>query len=528
MRFKVIFCIVYALVLTLTSCDSTSSDPVGISILYGLTTEPSGIDPHRHEETAVGIVSRQIYDTLVYRHPDTGEFVPGLAASWTISDDNLVYTFTLKDNVLFHDGTLLEASAVAVNLDRIISLGSLSQKARILLGPYQGHQIVDQLTIQLLLAQPYAPFLDALSQPYLGIASPLALSLYSENRYQYHQVGTGPFRMVSYTPGGDIILRRSDVYTWGPEFYQPVNADSVTGVTFRFLPNPPERVQALNEFQVVTDIRPSDARELTGNSQINLINVEIPGQSYQFLMNVNAFPTDNLSFRQALLFGTNRQVITDSVYQGFSQPAWGVLAQTTLFYSPEVVGRYAFNQTQARALLNSIGFVDSDGNGYFDTTQGDLTVRILAPSGNQISAVSQLLTDQLQAIGIRIEIDQAPGETLLRERWVNETYNLVAFFDDGLDPVFLNNYFLTGASNGFTNFSNTQLDQALLVSVAESNSAFRRELYTRIQRFILDQALILPINDQTTINAAVSGIQNLAYDSSGWYPILNNVIYIRG
>src|SRR5690242_19351451 len=156
-------------------------------IVYGLTLEPSGFDPHINESAELGIVLRQVYDTLVYRDPTTYEIVPGLAAAWTISEDGLTYTFSLREGVTFHDGTPFNAQAVAANLDRITNPTTASQRALFLLGPYVGYNVVDDYTIELRLSQPYSPLLDGLSQVYLGIASPTALAAVSNNRYQYHQ-----------------------------------------------------------------------------------------------------------------------------------------------------------------------------------------------------------------------------------------------------------------------------------------------------------------------------------------------------
>ncbi|MCA9915749.1 MAG: ABC transporter substrate-binding protein, partial [Anaerolineae bacterium] len=107
-------------VLGLTACTANPADDAqGEKIIYGLTLNVSGIDPHINRSTELGIVLRQVYDTLVYRDPSTREFVPGLAQSWDISEDGLTYTFSLRDDVTFHDGTPFNAEAVAANLARI-------------------------------------------------------------------------------------------------------------------------------------------------------------------------------------------------------------------------------------------------------------------------------------------------------------------------------------------------------------------------------------------------------------------------
>ena len=203
-------------------------------IVYGLTLQPSSFDPQIGSSSELGIPLRSVYDTLVYRDPQTLEFVPGLATSWTISPDGLTYTFALRQGVTFQDGTPFNAQAVAANLDRITDPNTASQKAIFLLGPYTGYEIVDDYTIRLLLSEAYSPLLDSLSQVYLGIASPTALSAYSNERYQFHQVGTGPFAFVEYVPGDHLTIRRNLDYAWGPAFYQPSTPDSVDEIEFRF------------------------------------------------------------------------------------------------------------------------------------------------------------------------------------------------------------------------------------------------------------------------------------------------------
>ena len=107
-------------------------------LVYGLTLSPSGIDPHINRSSELGIPLTSVYDTLVYLDLDTGELVPGLAEGWQQSDDGLTYTFYLREGVTFHDGTPFDAEAVRYNLDRITSPDVASQKARFMLGPYNG------------------------------------------------------------------------------------------------------------------------------------------------------------------------------------------------------------------------------------------------------------------------------------------------------------------------------------------------------------------------------------------------------
>jgi peptide/nickel transport system substrate-binding protein len=184
-----------------------TNDDDGRRIVYGLTLIPRGFDPHIFISNELGIPFFSVYDTLIYRHPQELSFVPGLAERWEMSPDGLAWTFYLRRDVKFHDGEAFNAQAVAANLDRIVNPENASGKARYLLGTYTGYTITDEYTITLHLSEPYGPLLDGLSQVYLGIASPKALAEYTKNTYQWHQVGTGPYKMVEAIPGEKIILR---------------------------------------------------------------------------------------------------------------------------------------------------------------------------------------------------------------------------------------------------------------------------------------------------------------------------------
>ena len=205
-RIKTIL-VLFLCAVAVTSSVLSQEDQSTHRIVYGLTLQPSGFDPHIHASSELGIPLRQVYDTLIYRDPETQGFAAGLAMDWVVSSDGLSYTFTLRQDVQFHDGTPFNAQAVAVNLDRISNPATGSQKALFLLGPYTGYEIVDDYTIRILLSEPYSPLLDSLSQVYLGIASPTALAQYTNDTYQFHQVGTGPFRFVEYVPGDRLVIQ---------------------------------------------------------------------------------------------------------------------------------------------------------------------------------------------------------------------------------------------------------------------------------------------------------------------------------
>jgi peptide/nickel transport system substrate-binding protein len=498
-------------------------------IVYGLTLSVSGIDPHINQSSELGIVLRQVYDTLLYRDPVSKEFVGGLAESWDISADGLIYTFRLKSGVTFHDGTPFNADAVARNFDRILDPNLNSQKAKPLLGTLVSYAIVDDLTLQMVLSAPFSPLLDSLSQVYLGIASPTALQQYQDDPslYQFHQIGTGPFMFMEYLPEERIVLKRNPNYTWKPAFYGDLPENAIEEIEFRWYRDPATRLIALQtgEVQVMGEILPTDAQLIANDTSVKLVPVGIPGQPSQFYMNTAKSPTDRLEFRQALLYATNRNAIVESVFRGFSPVAWGPLTSYTEFYNSGVFGAYNYDATLAQQLLASLGYVDTDADGVLDLNGEKLSITVVQPPWGLVPQVTQLLQDQWRSIGIEVVVVPVAGFTALLEQVQSGNYNLVEFETSGFDPAFLSNRFQTGGVSNWTGIANSQLDTLLASGVQTTDATIRLQAYGEIQNLIMQEALVLPIRDIVNINGYSAKLSGLLYDPYGWFPLLYGVAY---
>ncbi|HEX2618553.1 MAG TPA: ABC transporter substrate-binding protein, partial [Phototrophicaceae bacterium] len=299
-------------------------------------------------------------------------------------------------------------------------------------------------------------------------------------------------------------------------------------IEYRFFADPPTRFSALEsgDAQVMGEIPPLTARSMTGNSQIQLIPSAIAGQPQQFIINTQKFPTDNITFRQALLTGTNRSAITDVVFQGFSPVAWGPITSNTQFYSGEMNGMYSYNAEQAIALLASLGYTDADQNGYLDNPsveKGDIEVKLIVPPWGSIPQIAQLIQDQWKVLGIKAILVSVPDFSTLLDLVKQGDYNLVAFYTFGVDPAFLNSFFASDGSRNWTGFSNSELDNVLFGAQRQLESGTRSTLYARAQKIIMDNALILPIRESVNLNAAVDNIDGLTFDPYGWFPLMANV-----
>ena len=237
---------------------------------------------------------------------ESGNPVPGLAESWVISDDGMSYTFNLRHDVEFHDGTPFNAAAVKFSLDRIIAPDTQSQLAITLIGPYASTDVVNEYTAKVNFSEPYAPFLGNLSLPYMAMVSPTAVEKWGAD-YQLHQVGTGPFIFKEYVPNERLVLERNPDYNWAPSFAQHTGPAYLDRVVFRFLPDSSARIRALEagDVDVARELPPEQSPRLAQNPDFTLLVGAMPGQTMQFFMNTQREPTNDLKVRQALLYGTD-------------------------------------------------------------------------------------------------------------------------------------------------------------------------------------------------------------------------------
>ena len=435
-----------AAVLLLVACRPLAGEG---KLVYGLTLAPSTIDPHAGASSELGIPLTSVYDPLVWLTPE-GEYAPGLAERWDILEEGAAYTFYLRKDVKFHDGTPFDAQAVCVNLARIVDPATKSAKAIGLLGPYQGCTIVDEHTAQVSFSAPYAPFLDAVSQVYLAIASPSALEEWGDE-YQFHQVGTGPFRFQEYVPKDHLTLVRNEDYNWAPSFFAHQGPAYLQEIEFRFFVDPATRAPALEsgDVDVMGEIPPSDAGRLDAGSEFRVMAVPVPGEPFQMHVNVARSPTDDIRVRQALLYAVDRQAIVDAVFMGYSPPAAGPLNRVTWGYDAAVETLYAHDVAQAKRLLDEAGWRDTDGDNIRDKDGRPLVLETILMGWGLLPEVGQVLQDQYLEVGIQLNMQVLPFPAAVQAAAEGQ-HHLIPFNFSSSDPHILrSSYHSSNADGGF-------------------------------------------------------------------------------
>ena len=500
-----------------TSCLRSTE---GSRLVYGLTLAPSGIDPHINASAELGIPLQSVYDTLIVRHQATGEFLPSLALSWDISTDGRTYTFELRDDVQFHDGTVFNAEAAVANFAYILNPEHNSQKAAAMLGPLLKASALDEFTLQIELMEPFAPLLDSLSQVYCGMASPSALEKWGPGEYQFHQVGTGPYRFVEFIPNDRIVLVKNRQYAWAPAIYENETA-SIDTIEFHFYEDEATRALALErgEVDIIGEVPALDALRLSTRSEYILDAVPIPGQPLELFLNTQLNPTNELPVRQALVAAIDRARILKTVFGDLSPIARGALSVYP-FDAILPADPPDFDLAGARSLLDQTGWIDTDGDGIRQKGQYDLALNLVVPPWGSNPEVAQLIKVDWESIGARVSLQIAPAFGALKQTHEEGQTHAIGLNFFGTDADLLRSFY---HSSGVYNWSQVQsdlLDEMLNQASIETNMTIRNTFYRQAIQFIAEQALIVPVRDYINIVVHHQSVSNLHYSAQGWFPYL--------
>lgn len=506
-----------AVALMLSAMAATAQEPVrGGTLTWGVETEAATLNPHLNGQDKTKLYLRNTYESLLYRTAD-GDYVPWLATGYTVSDDGLTYTFTLRDDVTFTDGAKLDADAVIRNLTAQQDPAYARSASR---GPARhlaSARAIDAHTVELKLANVYAPFLDFAAG--LDIISPLAFDSEQLKSGGPLIAGTGPFTLAEYAKGQHLRYVRNEDYKWPPATAENQGPAYLDEVIYRFLPESSVRVGALasTQVEVIEGVSGNDASIFSDDKTYTYVHAFNTGTPYSIFLNVEHGTTQDVAVRRALIAAIDVDAVVQSVYRGERTRAWGITTPVdTHFYDKTIEGSYGFNAEQANRLLDEAGWTGRDENG-FRTKDGErLTIELIqaqATVRDQRDVLLQSLQAQAkQNAGIDLAIVYVDAGTYT-ERRNTGLFGAIANSNTPTDAVDIEYHYLPvddGGSINYSRASDPELKEWLTQAAATHDRKARFDLYSRLQDFaIRDRALALPIyvpEDQIAALATVHGI----------------------
>ncbi|HEY0124750.1 MAG TPA: ABC transporter substrate-binding protein [Rhizobium sp.] len=469
--------------------------PVDGGILkVGLGTDTAIIDPSITGSSITAVITRNIVDSLVGQAEDNS-FTPWLAERWEIDADNTVYTFHLRPGVTFSDGTPLDAAAVKYNFDRILDPKTTSSYAKSLLGPVDKIEAPDANTVVISYRQSFAPLLQGLSLPYLGIQSPTYLQKAASTTNTV--VGSGAYVLDSFVKGsGSKLTRRAD-YNWGPGYATHKGPAHFNEIDFKYLPEASVRLGALASGQVdaIDAVPPANFRSVQGNGNLQVVTKENPGVTSAFLLNISKGPFQDVKVRQAFQSAVNVASAVKAAYFGTLKPADNILGPSTLYYEPRLGAKWGFDLAKANRLLDEAGWKEKDADGIRKKDGQRLTLHYVYDSaqvGDSDITLAQAAQYQVRQAGFDLQLDPVDAGGFTARTNAND-YDLASLYYVRAEPDILRTVFHSAYAppNGANYARISSLDEKLSKAIGASD-AERKRLYTEIQTEIIEQAYAVP------------------------------------
>jgi peptide/nickel transport system substrate-binding protein len=501
------------------------AETTGGSLTLGIPVEPETLDPGDAIYVQEQFIIMNVFDSLLAVAPD-GSLHPSLALSWEPNADFSEFTFTLRQDVTFHDGTPFNAEAVKASFDHIVSDAVLESGGKSLLQDHQYVETVvdDDYTATVKFGAPYPLFLRDAGRQWLSISSPAALEQYGAD-YGRNPVGTGPFKFVSWAAQSQIVLERNPDYNWGPEFAAHQGPASLNEVTFRILPEAATRLTAFESGEILIAGEPPalDAIALSEAGTASVQTFAQPGVPAILMINATKAPTDDINVRKAMILSINQEELAQTAFQSLGIPAYGVISPTTWGYSEESGSLYRQNLEEADRLLTESGWVDSDGDGIREKDGEKLTIDW--PDNPAWSeAFNELVIAYLTASGFDVQY-RSMDDGAAYEELLAGNYTLVYMYWTRPDPTPLRYLFHSENTNGggaWTNLVDANLDTALADADVQTDEAVRLQDYQTAQSIIMDNALVLPMFTVNTSYLTAPSVQGFSFDLEG-FPVLYDI-----
>ena len=335
-----------------------------------------------------GNVVYYIYDSL-YDLDENYEPVPRAAESYEVSDDACTYTFHLREGITFTDGAALNADAVVSNYQAAIDPANNWRRRRTFIETIDetteiprvdSCTAVDELTVQFHLPEPYAPFMNSMTQFYL-----ISPNVVNDSSFDYSKqsAGSGPYMLEEYAQGDHVSIVRNEDY-WG-------EAPSIDRIDFRVVPEAGSRIAALQtgEATAIYPMPTDQVATVRSAGDINMIS--IPSTTMRYVtLNTNYEPLSDVRVRQALNYAFDQEEYCRVMYSGAATPATSVLPEIVPGYKAQTP--YEVDLDKAKSLLEEAGYADG------------FEVDIIGDNSTQETKGMTFVMQQLENIGVTVNV----------------------------------------------------------------------------------------------------------------------------
>ncbi len=393
--------------LTSAACGGEGAGGPG-PVVVGVRADFSGLNPVTNSSIDTDQILKYGLFTPLIRYNDAFEPEPYLAESWELDGDTAV-TFTLRDDVTWHDGEPVTAGDVKFTFDLAKTPATGSLIGSVYLGRVASAEVIDSHTIRFDFTEPHAQALEdfwwaPVPEHLLRDVDPAQLANAPYNRAP---VGSGPFRFGEWRANDRLVLVPNE------SFPAALGGPAASRVVFRVVPEPATLLTELltGGVQVDNAVEPDQTAQIEDAASLTLHSY--PGNTFYYLgWNNQRPPFDQVAVRRAMTVAINRRELIDALLGGY-----GSMATSTIPpwhpYAPDVPP-LRHDPERARALLTGAGWIDRDGDGIREDTAGTpLQFTIMTSERPLNRAIVEVVQNQLAAVGARVEIRVLEFQTML-------------------------------------------------------------------------------------------------------------------
>lgn len=462
-----------------TGAGASSSGNTDMVVAMGADIDT--LHPSDYSTTAELTVLNQLYDTMMYMNPD-GEHdpEPRLAESYEVSEDGKTYTFHLREDATFHDGTPVTAK------DAVFSLNLYKDSQ------YQNSQVTglasaeaaDDQTVVCHLDNPYSPFL-------LGACSVhIASEAYYEKSaddFVNKPVGSGPYKFTGRSKGSSVTLEAYDGYYRGDA--------AIKKVTFEVIPDQSTMAIAIQTGEVdFAEIDSASLPQLKADKNVTI--AEIPTSSFSYVcMNLDKAPFDDVRVRQALNYAINRENLVQICYDGEATVNSNLCSANRFGYSEEQP-KYEYDPEKAKSLLAEAGI----------TTPYQLGEMLVAEKYSNLATVIQ---NDLKAVGLETTISVKEFNSYIGDltsgSYTISALNMTLEGDTQMMEMAFASDYIGTANNA--RYSDAEMDALFDRTRVSNDKEERAELFNQIFTKAQEEAIYVPLANPLTLFAYSSSLK---------------------
>lgn len=478
-----------------------------LTALVAKDLNPETADPV--QSTADFRLYEMVYEPLV-RYGEGGKIEPGLAESWEISPDGTAYTFHLRKGVKFSDGTDFNADSVLMNAGR--------WKKDSFSAPLTAVNKLDDHTVELVFESAAYPCLVELTYPRpYRIAGAAA---FDASGSFVKMVGTGEWMVERYVPEQEAVMVPN------PHYYGA--RPKLKQIVLKQVSDGQSRLLALQSGEAdisISDI-PAENRAVV-DAAPDLARLEVDGTLSFFLMQNDANPKlQDIHVRRALNLAVDKTTLVNGLLDGTGAAAKGLMTPNTPYVTDENTKGYAYDPDQAKALLQSAGYADQNGDGIVEKDGEPLTFKLTFQT-EEYSAwktVCEYLQAEYAKVGIGIELNQVESGAYYDAIWKTRDFDLIIYrsYEDSWNPHgFIKSMFVTDTDGRGVCWSDAALSEAIRTVLTTVDEGERQTRWSDIFKTVDEQAYTVPLynpNVEYVYNTRVSGLQKAptTYEAIEW------------